>query len=251
MGNGRGFFSSVSFATFRTSDTITLFHLRRRGIKCRARSGFADSTCKLGVRCNLSSQVPCVTTCQRFARHGYAAPLEVNRLCSSTLSVNCEQVTKKHGRKILCRSLFRSGHMSAICAGLGSKGKGRSSRETAVSLPFAHRRGYDRRSRRPQTANPPLRFRKKLPPGKGEHANAVRAPGFPVQKRSRPVRANTLTQFAPRWVGAKNFSKFSKKVDHSRSIFTSIRHRVEGGDGQHSNRHTQQLPPKRRISAIW
>ena len=35
---------------------------------------FADSTYGLGVRCNLSSQVPCVTTCQGFARHCYAAP---------------------------------------------------------------------------------------------------------------------------------------------------------------------------------
>ena len=31
----------------------------------------ADSTYGLGVRCNLASQVPCVTTCQGFARHCY------------------------------------------------------------------------------------------------------------------------------------------------------------------------------------
>ena len=44
-------------------------------------------------------------------------------MCSSTLSVNCEQVAKDTQRYPDCRSSFRSGHMSAICARL-SKGKG-------------------------------------------------------------------------------------------------------------------------------
>ena len=44
-------------------------------------------------------------------------------MCSSTLFVNCEQVAKDTVEKILCRTQFRSGHMLAICARLGSKGK--------------------------------------------------------------------------------------------------------------------------------
>ena len=35
----------------------------------------------------------------------------------------------------------------------------------------------------------------KEPPRQGEHANAVRAPRLSGAGRSRPVRANTLTQF--------------------------------------------------------
>ncbi|MEE0121264.1 MAG: hypothetical protein U0I34_07170, partial [Agathobaculum butyriciproducens] len=77
-----------------------------------------------------------------------------------------------------------------------------------------------RRSRRPQTANPPAEVQwktsrlerantltqfaypgqpvqEKEPPRQGEHANAVRAPrSAGAEKKSRPVRANPLTQFA-------------------------------------------------------
>ena len=40
-------------------------------------------------------------------------------------------------------------------------------------------------------------MQEKEPPRQGEHANAVRAPrSAGAGKKSRPVRANTLTQFA-------------------------------------------------------
>ena len=43
----------------------------------------------------------------------------------------------------------------------------------------------------------PLRFSEKLPARKGRtRLRQFVHPGQPVQKRSRPVRANTLTQFA-------------------------------------------------------
>ena len=96
-----------------------------------------------------------------------------------------------------------------------------------MSFLFAPRRGYGvippprgaARSRRPQTANPPLRFSGKLParkgrtrlrqfahpsfpvqekepPRQGEHANAVRVPRSAGAEKEPPVRANPLTQFA-------------------------------------------------------
>ena len=96
--------------------------------------------------------------------------------------------------------------MSVICARLGSKGKvgvqrGRETAgvpsflPTAVGTASSPPRGAAR-SRRPQTANPPLRFSGKLPARKGRtRLRQFVCPGFPVQKRSRPVRANTLAQF--------------------------------------------------------
>ena len=101
--------------------------------------------------------------------------------------------------------LFRSGHISAICARL-STGKvgvqrGRKTAGCPSFLPTAvgtasPPRRAPRRSRRPQTANPPLRFSGKLPARKGRtRLRQFVCPDFPVQKRSRPVRANTLAQF--------------------------------------------------------
>ena len=138
----------------------------------------------------------------------------VTRLCSSMLSVNCEQVAKDTVEKILCRTQFRSGHMSAICARL-SKGKvgvqrGRETAGVPSFLPSAvgtapsPRRAphspalrraqlpaeVQRKTLRPSGANPPAAVRvprwvgaEKEPPRQGEPANAVRA---------------------PRWVGAEN-----------------------------------------------
>ena len=72
---------SVSFSAFSQFTDSVLLHMRVNQRRVRHDSAaqlvsleFADSTYGLGVRCNLSSQVPCVTTCQGFARHGYVAP---------------------------------------------------------------------------------------------------------------------------------------------------------------------------------
>ena len=125
---------------------------------------------------------------------------KLTHMCSSTLSVNCEKAEKDTAAVTrLPFPLFRSGHMSAICARLGSKGKVgvQRGRKTAGCPSFLPPRRVPRRSRRPQTANPPLRFSGKLPARKGRtRLRQFAHPGFPVQKRSRPVRTNTLTQFA-------------------------------------------------------
>ena len=96
--------------------------------------------------------------------------------------------------------------MSVICARLGSKGKvgvqrGRKTAgcpsflPTAVGTASSPLRGAAR-SRRPQTANPPLRFSGKLPARQGRtRLRQFECPAGSVQKRSRPERANTLTQF--------------------------------------------------------
>ena len=106
-------------------------------------------------------------------------------LCSSTLSVNCEQVTKNTEEKILCRSLFSKRSHIGNLRQIRKQGKGRSPKRKgnrrcpflfapAVGTASSPPRGAAR-SRRPQTANPPAEVQRKT---------------------SRPLGANTLTQFA-------------------------------------------------------
>ena len=87
--------------------------------------------------------------------------------------------------------------MSAICAGLGSKGKvgvqrGRETAgvpsflPTAVGTASSPPRGAAR-SRRPQTANPPLRFSEKLPARKGRtRQRQFECPAQSVQRKEPP-----------------------------------------------------------------
>ena len=78
--------------------------------------------------------------------------------------------------KILCRSPFRSGHMSAICARLSQKEVGVKRVETLVSTLLPPPRGAAR-SRRPQTANPLAEVqRKTLRPLGANPPAAVRMP---------------------------------------------------------------------------
>ena len=139
----------------------------------------------------------------------------VNHMCSRTVSDTANRLLKRTDsegsssvaeKKSSAVPLFRSGHMLAICAGLSSKGKAGVQRgrktagcpsflPTAVGTASSPPRGAAR-SRRPQTANPPLRFSGKLSARKGRtRLRQFEHPGFPVQKRSRPVRANTLMRF--------------------------------------------------------
>ena len=65
-----------------------------------------------------------------------------------------------------------------------------------MSLPFCPLRRVPRRSHRPQTANPHAEVQRKTSRPLGANTLTQFAhPGFPVQKRSRPERANPLTQF--------------------------------------------------------
>ena len=131
-----------------------------------------------------------------------------NRLCSSNVSDTANRLLKRTAsegspsvaeEKSSAVPPFRSGHMSAICARLGSKGKVgvQRGRETAGVPSFLPPPRGAARSRRPQTANPPLRFSGKLPARKGRTClRQFECPAGSVQKRSRPLGANTLTQFA-------------------------------------------------------
>ena len=120
-------------------------------------------------------------------------------MCSRTVSDTANRLRKIRKKKSSAVPLFRSGHMSVICARLGSKGKVgvQRGRETAGVPSFLPSAAGAAHSRRPQTANPPLRFSKRLPARQGRtRLRQFVCPGQPVQKRSRPSGANTLTQFA-------------------------------------------------------
>ena len=142
---------------------------------------------------------------------------KLTHMCSSAVSDTANRLRKTRKKKSSAVPLFRSGHMSAICAGLGSKGKVgvQRGRETAgvpsflptavgtASLPLSadgeSPAEVQRKTSRPLGANPPAAVRaprsvgaEKEPPRQGEPAYAVRV---------------------PRWGGAEKISrKFSKKL---------------------------------------
>ena len=95
--------------------------------------------------------------------------------------------------------------MSAICARL-SKGKVgvQRGRKTAGCPSFLPPRRAPRRSRRPQTANPPAEVQRKTSRPSGTNMLTQFAhPGFPVQKRSRPSGSNPPAAVrVPRSAGA-------------------------------------------------
>ena len=111
--------------------------------------------------------------------------LKVADMCSSALSDPANRLRKIRKKKSSAVPLFRSGHMSAICARLGSKGKVgvQRGRETAGVPSFLPPPQGAARSRRPQAANPPAEVQRKTP---------------------RPLGANTPAAVrVPRWVGAE------------------------------------------------
>ena len=103
--------------------------------------------------------------------------------------------------------LFRSGHMSAICARLGSKGKVgvQRGRKTAGCPSFLPPPRGAARSRRPQTANPLAEVQRKTPRPLGANTlTQFASPAQPVLKKSRPDRANTPAAVrVPRSAGAE------------------------------------------------
>ena len=141
--------------------------------------------------------------------------LEVADLCSRTVSVPANRLRKTRKKKSSAVPYFRSGHMSVICARLGSKGKvgvqrGRETAgvpsflPTAVGTASSPPRGAAR-SCRPQTANPPAEVQRKTsrPSGANTLTQFV-CPGQPVQKRSRPSGANPPAAVrVPRSAGAE------------------------------------------------
>ena len=90
---------------------------------------------------------------------------------------------------------FRSGRRSPIFAGLTNKGKVgvQRGRETAGVPSFLPPRRAPRRSRRPQTANPPAEVQQKNSRPSGANTPArFGCPGQPVLKNCRPSGANRL-----------------------------------------------------------
>ena len=132
-----------------------------------------------------------------------------NRMCSSNLSDAANM--SGHGstlcsptvEKILCRSPFRSGHMSVICARLSQKEVGVKRVETLVST-LLPRRGARRipALRRAQLLAESQR--KNSRPSGANTLTQFEYPAQPVQKRSRPERANTPAAVrVPRPAGAE------------------------------------------------
>ena len=98
-------------------------------------------------------------------------------------------------------------------------------------------------SRRPQTATPPLRFSEKLPARKGRtRLRQFAHPGFPVQKRSRLVRANTPAAVrVPRFSGAEKEPPC--QGEHARAVRAprfSGAEKEPPGKGEHA--HAVRVP---------
>ena len=137
-------------------------------------------------------------------------------LCSSTLSVNCEQVTKITEEKILCRTPVSERSHVGNLRQIRKQGKGRSPKRKEnrrLSFLFAPAAGaatfppsadgespaeVQRKTLRPLGANTLTQFacpgqpvQEKEPPRQGEPAcGSSRAPVSRCRKKSRPVRAN-------------------------------------------------------------
>ena len=133
--------------------------------------------------------------------------LEVADLCSRPLSDPANRLRKTRKKKSSAVPMFRSGHMSAICTRLGSKGKvgvqrGRKTAgcpsflPTAVGTASSPPRGAAR-SRRPQTANPPAEVQRKTScPERANTPAAVRAPrSAGAGKGAAPLGRTRLRQF--------------------------------------------------------
>ena len=108
-------------------------------------------------------------------------------LCSSNVSDPANRLRKTRKKKSSVVPLFRSGHMSAICARLSNKGKVgvQRGRKTAGCPSFLPPPRARQRSRRPQTANPP-NGRKTLRPLGANTLMQFARPGQPVQEKEPP-----------------------------------------------------------------
>ena len=125
---------------------------------------------------------------------------KVAGLCSSNVSDTANKSRKTRKKKSSAVPPFRSGHMSAICARLTDKGKvgvqrGRETAGVPSFLPSAA--GAATFPPSADGESPAEVQRKTSRPLGANTLTQFACPGQPVQeKKSRPVRANTLTQFA-------------------------------------------------------
>ena len=120
-------------------------------------------------------------------------------MCSSNVSdpANRLRKTRKSNPTAASFSCLRS---LPSAPKLSQQGKGRSSKRKEnrrCPFLFAHRRGYGVVPAVRRRRIPSLRFSEKLPARKGRtRLRQFECPAGSVQKRSRPLGANTLTQFA-------------------------------------------------------
>ena len=170
----------------------------------------------------------------------------VAHMCSSNVSDPANRLRKTRKKKSSVAPLFRSGRRSLVCARLSNKGKvgvqrGRKTAGCPSSLPPPRAR---QRSRRPQTANPPLRFSeklsarwgrtrlrqfahpaqpvlKKLPPGQGEPPARFRCPNRPVQKKgdARTGRSAYAPRVHQKAGAAKKSAAHGHMSTHEDQIF--------------------------------
>ena len=162
-GNGRGFLLPCFFNLFAVPDTVLLhrrFTLRRARHSSAAQLvslEFTDSTCE----CRRLVQFIFVGAVYHNALSNCAALLcrtqrRVAHMCSSTVSDTANRLRKTRKKKSSAVPLFRSGHMSAICARLGSKGKVgvQRGRKTAGCPSFLPSAAGAANPRAPQSAAP-------------------------------------------------------------------------------------------------
>ena len=181
----------MSFSAFsQFTDSVLLhrrFHLRRRGIAVPRNSLTCYTARHLRIRRLIlfifagAVYDNALTNC---ATRSCCACIDLITCVAErylTLRTGCE----KHGRKNPLPFPFSKRSHIGNLRRIRKQGKGRSSKRKEnrrCPFLFAHRRGYGvipavgtassprrapRRSRRPQTANPPLRFSEKLPARKG------------------------------------------------------------------------------------
>ena len=123
----------------------------------------------------------------------------VAHMCSSTVSDTANRLRKTRKKKSSVVPLFRSGHMSVICARLTNKGKVgvQRGRETAGVPSFLPRRGARHAPAVRRRRILPLRFSGKLPAPLGRtRLRQFAHPAGSVQKRCRPSGRTRLRQFA-------------------------------------------------------
>ena len=186
---------------FAVPDTVLLhrrFTLRRARHSSAAR--FVSALLQTGstrINCTkcLIRRCRALQRAKELRNTGMLRLRKLTHMCSRTVSDLANRFRKTRKKKSSAVPLFRSSHMSAICARLGSKGKVgvQRGRETAGVPSFLPPRRAPRRSRHPQAAHPSLRFSENSPPRQGEHAYAVRAPRLSgAGKSCRPLGRTCL-----------------------------------------------------------
>ena len=125
--------------------------------------------------------------------------LEVADLCSSNLSDTANMLRKTRKKKSSAVPLFSKRSHIGNLRQIRKQGKGRSpKRKGNRRCPFLFASAAGRGTFPPSAdGESPLRFSEKLPARKGRtRSRSSCAPVSRCRERSRPVRANTLAQFA-------------------------------------------------------